>query len=80
MTQFKENHTASASKLQADNEIIAYYEDKAIIRNEWNELFYSIIPEEFVTIGEVIPTEDIISVSSLSFTEQSKILSFIENL
>ena len=38
-------------QLQADNEIIAYIDGLAIVRNEWGNLFFFEVPESTVYKG-----------------------------
>lgn len=56
--------------LQNDNMIIAYIDDKAIIEDEYGDLFFCLIPEEHITIGETMLEEDLTPLSDLPIAEQ----------
>lgn len=63
--------------IQSDNIIIGYINGKAIIENEWGNLFYVEIPEEFITIGETAIDEGLTSISELPQQEQEEIIAQI---
>lgn len=63
---------------QKDNRIIAYYENMAIVEDEWGELFYSILEIEFVNIGETLFEEDLLPLNSLPESQQNKVLEFVK--
>ena len=65
--------------IQSDNIIIGYINGKAIIENEWGNLFYVETPEEFITIGETAIDEGLTSISELPKAEQEQIIAkFVE--
>lgn len=49
-------------QLQADNEIIAYIDGMAIVRNEWGNLFFFEVPEEYCEIGDVVESHYLSSI------------------
>lgn len=59
-------------------EYIAYLNGRAIARDEWGELYYHEIPEEYGTVGEVALLDDIKPISELQQEEQKKIREFLE--
>ena len=63
----------SYDRLAPDIEYIAYFEGKAIARDEWGELYYQEIPEEFVTFGEMTFLEDGEASSALPHEDQQRI-------
>lgn len=56
--------------IQPNNTIIAYIDDKAIIEDDYGTLFFCIMPEEFVNIGETMFANDLTPVSELPIAEQ----------
>lgn len=68
----------SYDRLAPDIEYIAYFEGKAIARDEWGELYYQEIPEEFVTFGEIAFFEDIEPISALPQEDQQRIREYLE--
>lgn len=62
-------------KIQKDNTVVDYINDKAIVIDDEGEIFFVEIPQEFVTLGETILEDDLTPLSTLSFAEQYYILS-----
>lgn len=62
------------NEFQADNTIVDYVNGKAIVSNEWGNLFYVEMPEEHAVIGEVLPTEDLTSINELTEDERKYII------
>lgn len=62
-------------KIQKDNTVVDYINDKAIVIDDEGEIFFVEIPQEFVTLGETILEDDLTPLSTLSFAEQYCILS-----
>lgn len=58
-----------------DNTIIAYVEGLAIAKDEWGDLYFAEMPEEFATIGEVADLNAFEPFEKLPSDVQSKILS-----
>ncbi len=58
-------------------EYVAYFDGKAIARDEWGDLYYQEIPEDFVEIGEVARIEDINPLSELSEDKQQDIIEYL---
>lgn len=61
-------------QLQADNEIIAYIDGRAIVMNEWGNLFYFEIPEEYCEIGDVVESHYLSSIEELDPELKSRVL------
>lgn len=61
-------------QLQADNEIIAYIDGMAIVMNEWGNLFYFEIPEEYCEIGDVVELHYLSSIEELDPELKSRVL------
>ncbi len=54
-------------------EVIGYLDGMAIAEDEWGELFYCCMPQEFVIIGEVCIDWDLHPIQELDKAEQEKI-------
>lgn len=65
-------------KPQANNEVIAYIDGKAIIEDDFGKLYYIEIEEEFVTLGEVAFSSDLTPISELEESMQLNILKVIQ--
>ena len=61
-------------QLQADNEIIAYIDGMAIVMNEWGNLFYFEITEEYCEIGDVVESHYLSSIEELDPELKSRVL------
>lgn len=75
--KFKPNFAVTP---QADNTIIGFYDGMAIIENEWGNLFYVVMPEELVSIGQIVQTDALNSIDNLSIDKQNEIVSYIKSL
>lgn len=62
-------------KIQKDNTVVDYINEKAIVIDDEGEIFFVEIPQEFVTLGETMLEDDLTPLSILSFAEQYYILS-----
>lgn len=60
-----------------DNTIVAYVDGMAIAEDEWGDLYYSEMPEEIVTIGEVADLNAFKPFKDLPGTVQSRIVSVL---
>lgn len=74
---FMEKKESRRENVQVDNEVVNYLNGKAIIQDDFGELFYLEIDEEFVVLGETVLSEDLRPISELPEEEQAKILSRI---
>ena len=61
-------------QLQADNEIIAYIDGMAIVRNEWGNLFFFEVPEEYCEIGDVVESHYLSPIEELDPELKSRVL------
>ena len=68
----------SAEEIRANNEIIGYYNGKAIIRDDWGRLFFTEMEEEFVVLGDIVETKYISSIEELPQDEQKAIIELVE--
>ena len=60
-------------KIHENIEVIGYLDGMAIAENEWGDLFYCSMPEEFVYIGEIWLDGGLHPVRELDKAEQKKI-------
>lgn len=56
-----------------DNEIVGYFNGKAIVKTESDQFYFSEIPESLLTFGETIHPNDLTPITALSDKEQKKI-------
>lgn len=63
---------------QKDNTIVDYINGKAIAIDEEENILYSEIPKEFVTIGETFFEEDLNPINNLPPAEQFYIITLLE--
>lgn len=57
----------------ADNTVIAYINGKAIVETEWGDLYYVEMPDEFVSLGDIIPMSYLDNFENLPPDEQNHI-------
>lgn len=58
----------------ADNIVIGYYDDYAIIQDEYQRLYYIEMPEHYLDIGTVISSDEITSIEFLDSKIQRDIM------
>ncbi len=58
----------------ANNIIIGYFNGKAIVQNEWGQLFYYEMPEEFAEPGTVVATKYLTDIEQLDKEELEYII------
>lgn len=63
---------------QKDNTIIAYIDGKAIVEDDYGELYYCEMPEDFIILGETMAEQDLTPLSELSVAEQYHIRTQLE--
>jgi hypothetical protein len=61
-------------QLQADNEIIAHIDGMAIVKNEWGNLFFFEVPEEYCEIGDVVESHYLSPIEELDPELKSRVL------
>lgn len=71
MKEVRKNETTQP---QPFNEIINYMDGMAIIKDDYGTLYYLVIEEEFVVIGEVVLQSDLNPITNLTEVLQQKIL------
>lgn len=64
-------------KSASDNEIIGYYDGKAIVKDENNQYFFLRIPIEYVTFGETVFPNDLCSIYELHPAELADLQDYI---
>lgn len=61
-------------KYEPFNEVINYIHGKAIVKDEYDNIFVCEIPEEFVNMNEPMLLEDLTPISQLPEDEQKQIM------
>lgn len=59
----------------ADNIVIGYYDDYAIVQDEYHRLYYIEMSEHYLDIGTVISSDEIASIEFLDSRIQQEIMS-----
>lgn len=62
----------------ADNTIVAYVNGKAIVEDEWGDLYFCEMPQEVVTVGEIADMQGFQTISELSSNEINEILRVLD--